>query len=153
MKQIDKMSYLSNVIDEALRLSILTSWTVRIPLDEELVVCGHAIPAGTPIIQAFGVVFQDEKFWPNPHKFNPKRFNDENKKKLPPLAFVPFGFAGKRSCYAAQYARYETSLFLSGIIRAFEVTLVDSTSTVILVYGVVTIPKDEIFVRFNRRTN
>ena len=104
----------------------------------------------TPIIQALGVVLQDEKIWPNPDEFNPDRFDQENKKKLPKFAFSTFGF-GKRSCPGIHYAHYETSLFLSAIVRAFRVTLVDPASTLVPVYALVTLPKDEIFVQFNRR--
>jgi len=150
-EQIDQMSYLSNIIDESLRLSVLAPWAARVSTDEEIVICGQTIPANTPIIQALGVVLQDEKIWPNPHEFNPDRFDQENKKKLPTLAFSPFGFAGKRICPGYRFAHYETNLFIAGIVRAFKVTLVDPTSPVIPVHALVTSPKDEIYLQFNHR--
>ena len=64
LKQIDQMSYLSNIINESLRLSLLITWSARVSLDEQLVVYGQMIPAGTPIIQALGVILQDEMIWP-----------------------------------------------------------------------------------------
>jgi cytochrome P450 family 20 subfamily A len=150
-EQIDQMSYLTNIVNESLRLSVLAPWAARVSTDDELIICGQTIPAGTSIIQALGVVLKDEKIWSNPDEFNPDRFDQENKKKLPTLAFSPFGFAGKRICPGYRFAQYEASLFTAGIIRAFKVTLIDPISPVIPVHGLVTAPKDEILVQFTRR--
>ncbi|CAF1278338.1 unnamed protein product [Adineta ricciae] len=150
-EQIDQMTYLTNVINESLRLSVLAPWAARVSPNEEVIVCGQIIPAGTPIIQALGVVLKDEKIWTDPSVFNPDRFNDANKKKISTLAFAPFGFAGKRICPGYRFAQYEASLFIAGIIRTYKVTLVDSTSPVIPVHGLVTTPKDETFIKFTRR--
>ena len=150
-EQMEQMSYLNNIFNESLRLSVLAPWAARISTEDELVICGHTIPVGTSIVQALGVVLHDENIWPNPEQFNPDRFNPVNKKKLPTFAFSPFGFAGKRICPGYRFAQYEACLFIAGIIRAFRVTLVDPKSPVISVHGLVTAPKDEIFVQFTRR--
>jgi cytochrome P450 family 20 subfamily A len=151
IEELDQMSYLTNVINESLRVSVLAPWVSRVSTDDPLTVCGFHIPAGTPIIQALGVVMQNEKFWPNPKEFDPDRFAQDNKKPLPALAFSPFGFAGKRICPGYRFAHYEIGLFLAGIVRAFKVTLVDATSPVVPLHGLVTAPKDEIFVRLELR--
>ncbi|CAF4855720.1 unnamed protein product, partial [Rotaria magnacalcarata] len=70
-------------------------------------ICGYEILAGTPIIQALGVVLQDDQIWTNPNEFNPDRFDQVNRRKLPALAFSPFGFAGKRICPGYRFAQYE----------------------------------------------
>ena len=152
-ENIDQLSYLTCVINETLRVSVLAPSSERISTTEELVVCGWTIPAGTPIIQALGVLLHDENIWLNPEKFDPDRFNEENKKKLPALAFSPFGFAGKRMCPGYRFAHYETSLFIAGIVRAFQVTLVDPTSPVVPFHGLVTVPKHEIFAYFTPRNS
>lgn len=153
MEQIDQMTYLSNIVDESLRLSVLAPYAARVSTEEDLVICGHTVPANTPIIQALGVTLEDENIWSNPKDFNPDRFDQENKKKLPTLAFSPFGFAGKRVCPGYRFAHYEATLFTAGIIRTFNVTLVDPTKPVIPVHGLVTTPKDEIYVYFNQRSS
>ena len=150
-EQIDQMSYLTSIINESLRISVLAPWAARVSTDDQLVICGKKIPADTPIIQALGVVLQDDKLWINPHEFNPDRLSPENLKKLPTLTFSPFGFAGKRICPGYRFAQYEANLFIAGIIRMFKVTLVDPKAEVVPVHGLVTSPKDEIFVQFTPR--
>lgn len=39
----------------------------------------------------------DPQFFPNPGTFDPERFNEENKSKMNPLTFIPFGI-GPRNC-------------------------------------------------------
>lgn len=39
----------------------------------------------------------DPNYFPEPEKFDPERFNDENKKHIIPGTFLPFGY-GPRNC-------------------------------------------------------
>lgn len=39
----------------------------------------------------------DAEYFPNPRKFDPERFSDENKHKIKPGTYVPFG-VGPRNC-------------------------------------------------------
>lgn len=47
-------------------------------------------------------VHHDPKFWPNPERFDPERFNDENKNKIQPATFIPFDI-GQRTCIGKTY--------------------------------------------------
>lgn len=44
----------------------------------------------------FGLHY-DPEYFPEPQKFNPERFSDENRKKIPPFSYLPFG-QGPRNC-------------------------------------------------------
>lgn len=42
-------------------------------------------------------IHHDAKYYPEPNKFDPERFSDENKRKIVPGTFIPFG-VGPRNC-------------------------------------------------------
>ena len=79
-------------------------------------------------------------------RFDPERFSEDSVKSRHPLAFQPFGFAGKRKCPGYRFAYYEAYVFLSAIYRNFEVELVEGQK-VEMIHGLVTTPKEEIWVK------
>ena len=66
------------------------------------------------------------------------------------MAFQPFGFAGKRKCPGYRFSYAEAFVFLSVLIRRFKFTLVEG-QVVEPAYGLVTSPKDEIWITVSER--
>lgn len=52
---------------------------------------------GMSIIIPLQGLHMDERYFPNPSAFNPKRFLSENKENIPKCCFMPFG-EGPRAC-------------------------------------------------------
>lgn len=42
-------------------------------------------------------IHRNPKYFPNPYKFDPERFSDENKNNIQPFTYLPFG-TGPRFC-------------------------------------------------------
>ena len=85
---------------------------------------GFTIPAGAVLIAPQIVVHHDPRFWPEPEKFDPLRFSDDNKtsngKARPKFAYYPFG-AGSRQCIGEGLAWMEGVFVLSTIFRNWKV--------------------------------
>ena len=95
---IQEMKYMDQVINEALRmyppLSILTRKCVKnykVP-DEDVI-----IEEGVLVIIPVLAIHYDENYYPEPEKFDPERFCDDNKKARHQYAHLPFG-EGPRLC-------------------------------------------------------
>lgn len=62
----------------------------------------------------------DEKFYPDPEKIDPERFNDDNKKNIDPNTFLPFGI-GPRNCIGSRFALLESKVLMFHLLRHFEI--------------------------------
>lgn len=58
---------------------------------------GFVIEKGTLVVLSISGLHHDPAFYPDPLKFDPERFNEENKNARHPYCFLPFG-AGPRYC-------------------------------------------------------
>lgn len=92
--QLNQMKFLGMVVNEGLRRWPPTPLTIRhCTKDYALEVDGktYSIKKGTSVYLAFGSMLKNPKYFENPEKFDPCRFSDENKGKIVPGTFIPFG--------------------------------------------------------------
>jgi len=61
---------------------------------------------------------RDPQYYPEPMKFDPERFSDENKNSIPPGAYMPFGM-GPRNCIGSRFALMEVKSVLVHLLAAF----------------------------------
>lgn len=57
----------------------------------------HKVKKGTLVIIPSYGIHQDPEYYHNPEIFDPERFMWENRKKIPQMAYLPFG-VGPRNC-------------------------------------------------------
>ncbi|KAK5644028.1 hypothetical protein RI129_007873 [Pyrocoelia pectoralis] len=100
---IMEIEYLNNVVNETLRLHPPTSIIDRIATKDYTIEAANEnertllVKKGTPIWILQKAIHIDPKHFPNPTKFDPDRFSNENKRNIKHYSHIPFG-AGPRSC-------------------------------------------------------
>ncbi|XP_064614418.1 cytochrome P450 3A19-like [Liolophura sinensis] len=146
---INNLTYLRQVQEETLRCSVVASWAAKF-LDDDVELGGYLIQKRTPIITALGVMLQDEKYWPDPTRFDPERFSAENMKKRQGHVFSPFGLAGKRICPGYRFAYVETAVVLATLVGRFCFKLVEDQN-IKPVFGPVTHVSEEVWIKVAKR--
>lgn len=71
-------------------------------------------------------IHRNEKYYPDPLKFDPERFNDQNKNLIKPGMYIPFGY-GPRICIASRFAILETKVLLFHVFASFDVEVIEKT--------------------------
>ncbi|CAG9785987.1 unnamed protein product [Diatraea saccharalis] len=130
---IQKMAYMDMVVSESLRL-----WTPAVILDRictkdynlgkpnDLATQDYIIRKGEGVTLAAWAIHRDPKYFPNPTKFDPERFSEENKHKIVPFSYMPFGL-GPRNCIASRFALCELKVMLYQLLLHFEISPCEKT--------------------------
>jgi len=109
------MPLLTNVLKETLRLYPLGSMFSRTS-EQADIIGDFNIPAKTKLLVPPYVLGRLERYWKDPLKFDPYRFNS------PPInkhAWLPFG-AGSRNCVGAWFGLLEAKIILVHVLRSFK---------------------------------
>jgi cytochrome P450 len=113
------LSYLSACIQELQRIAVILTLNLPHLTTEESEVDGYIIPKGTHVIPQFQSVHMDSDVFPDPDKFDPTRFLDDNGKFKKDDRVTPFSL-GKRACLGESLARMELFLFIATFLQHFE---------------------------------
>ncbi|XP_033229025.1 uncharacterized protein LOC117180645 [Belonocnema kinseyi] len=115
-----EMKYTERIIQESLRLFPSIAFVLR-KIEEDLHVGGYTLPKGCTAFCYIAKIHRDEKYWPDPLKFDPDRFLPEEVAKRNPYCYLPFS-GGPRNCIGSSLAIMEmktalTRIFLKFIVR------------------------------------
>lgn len=95
---IKEMKYLEMVAEEVLRLYPSVPFMQRqCTTNYKIPNSNLTIPAGTAITFSIMGMHRNPEYFENPDKFDPERFSVENRKKIKPFSYFPFG-DGPRVC-------------------------------------------------------
>lgn len=94
MHDIRRMRYLEQCIKETLRLYPSVPMIAR-KLGESITVGCHKLPAGSNVLIFPYATHRIEKIYPDPEKFDPRRFASDEMESRHPYAWIPFS-AGSR---------------------------------------------------------
>ncbi|KAK6128168.1 hypothetical protein DH2020_038087 [Rehmannia glutinosa] len=117
---LPNMPYLLAIVKETLRLhppGPLLSWA-RLSIHDNHV-GPHFIPAGTTAMVNMWAITHDDKVWPEPEKFRPERFLEEDVATMgSDLRLAPFG-SGRRVCPGKTMGLATVQLWLAQLLHKF----------------------------------
>lgn len=90
----------------------LTSNDYKIPNSKQIIPKDMLL-----FIPVYGI-HNDPKIYPDPSKFDPERFSEENKKNRHPMAHIPFG-EGPRNCVGLRFGLMQTKIGLINLLTNF----------------------------------
>lgn len=142
---LSEYEYTIRVIKESLRL-YPPFWM----LDREAVkddqASGFSIPGGTTVLLFIHGVHHSSKYWTEPEKFDPERFNKANSRGHQPFTHLPFG-AGPRGCIGEKYAMLQMLIILYRLIGSYDISI-QSPDKMDINPMIILRPKEEIFFNF-----
>ncbi|CAG9825078.1 unnamed protein product [Phaedon cochleariae] len=132
---LNDLKVMERVIKESLRLYPSVPFIGR-TLEEDTLINGYLLPRRVHVNVHIFDIHRNEKYWPEPDRFDPDRFLPENCVDRHTFAYVPFS-AGPRNCIGQKFAILEMKAVLCGILRNFELDPIDTPDSVVLVPSII----------------
>lgn len=146
---LTQLTYLENVIKEALRLYPPVYGLFREPT-METEIGGYDIPAGSTVVLAVFAVQRDERWYDNPETFDPDRWRGESNGETanPNFAYCPFG-GGPNICVGETFANAELKTVIATILPDWKLRAV--TEEFERVIAITAQPRNELLVEVSQR--
>ena len=109
------------VFAESMRL-YPPAWTIGRNALEDVEIGGYKIPKGALVLTSQFIVHRDERWFPEPEKFDPERWTPEAKEKRPKFSYFPFG-GGTRICIGEAFAWMEGALLITTLAQKWRMKL------------------------------
>ncbi|KAJ1926527.1 hypothetical protein IWQ60_003702 [Tieghemiomyces parasiticus] len=121
--QLAKLTYLTQIIRETLRLYPPLFLHLRQARQDTVLPGGYECPAGTSCqVNAFALHRHPDHWGPNPEAFNPDHFLPAAMAARHPGAYLPFS-SGVRGCIGMQFAMQEMKIVLAYLLRRFDIRM------------------------------
>lgn len=111
------LTYTRAVVSEAIRM-YPPAWMIGRSTHEPVELGGWHVPAGSLVAVCPLLMQHDARWFPEPDTFDPDRWLDERRERVPKYAYLPFG-TGPRSCVGEQFAWAEAVTALAVIAGRF----------------------------------
>ena len=130
--QIASLRYAEQVLAEAMRL-FPPVWSVGRRALEDLTIGGTLVPKGALVVASQWTIQRDQRFWPDPLRFDPDRFAGADRPRRPRPAYFPFG-DGPRRCIGESLAWTVGVTTLSALVGTTRFTPMPATAIAPLSY-------------------
>jgi cytochrome P450 len=117
-----RLTYTEMVFAESMRL-YPPAWTLGRRVVADYQMGDYVLPAGSIILMSQYVTHRDERFYPDPERFDPERWAPGAREARPKFSYFPFG-GGPRVCVGEQFAWMEGVLVLATLGQKWRMRLV-----------------------------
>ena len=149
-KDISKLEYTQRVFTESMRL-YPPAWAIGRQAIKDCKIGDYVIPIGSSILMSQYLMHHDPRYFREPERFDPERWNPEEKAKRPRFSYFPFG-GGARSCIGETFAWVEGILVIATIARRWKMRVMPEHP--IVLQPLVTLrPKHGMHMRIIDRNN
>lgn len=116
---VARLPYLGQVVKETLRLYSPAPGVFMRTATEDVQIGEWLVPRGALVSILSTVPQRDPRWFPDPLRFDPERFEHEAAKHIPRGAYFPFG-TGPRVCIGNSFATMEMTLILAMLLQRYE---------------------------------
>lgn len=114
---LPRLPYARRVFAESMRMYPPAWVTARIAVAEDEI-DGVRIRKGDGVVVSPYITQHDPAWWPDPERFDPDRFTEQEEAKRPKYAYFPFG-GGPRRCIGEPFAWMEGHLILASVAHRY----------------------------------
>ncbi|HVG37657.1 MAG TPA: cytochrome P450, partial [Pyrinomonadaceae bacterium] len=125
---LSRLAYTRMVFEESMRVYPPVPRLVRTAI-RDYQVGQYTIPAGALVVVSQYLMHRDARYYPQPARFYPERWNPEAKRERPAYAYFPFG-GGSRRCIGEGFAYMEGVLLLATLASRWRLRPVSPTPAV-----------------------
>ncbi|KAI6214426.1 hypothetical protein M3Y94_00266900 [Aphelenchoides besseyi] len=115
------LPYITAIVQESQRLANLLPINLIHRTTRDVKIENHFLPQGTWITPQVSVLMCNPEIYPNPEKFQPERFIDENGKLKRADELLPFSI-GRRQCLGINLAVLELFLFIANLLNQYKLS-------------------------------
>lgn len=147
--QVRKLSYVTQVLQETLRLWPTAPGFTRYPFEDTVIGGKYPLPKGSAVVVLTPMLHRGPVVWgTDAEEFNPEHCSPGRMAALPPNAYKPFG-SGQRACIGRQFAMQEATLVLGMLLQRFE--LIDHRGYDLKIKETLTIKPDGLRIKARPR--
>jgi enediyne biosynthesis protein E7 len=122
LAQMETLPYAQQVVNEALRL-YPPGWLLSRRAVDADVLGGYPVAPGTNVLLPLYLLHRHPRYWKDPERFWPERFDAAHEAERPRFAYMPFA-AGPRHCIGETFALYEMLVHLYQVARRYRLVYV-----------------------------
>ncbi len=122
LNDVSCLHYTEMVFAEAMRL-YPPAWILGRRAISDYEVANYLLPAGSVIFMSPYVMHRDPRYFPDPLRFDPKRWTPESRALQPRFSYFPFG-GGPRQCIGEAFAWMEGVLIIAILAQNWRMRLV-----------------------------